>query len=118
MNLALIDPFELHNELPEMIEAKLQVSGAVVVCAFNRRGNLLAGGCSDNRVVVWDFETHGVARVLEAHTGSVTAVSWTRSSRRLLSASVDGSLIMWEVCPPRSPAHSADLQVRRCITAH
>jgi len=95
--LALIDPFQLHNELPEMIEAKLQVAAAVLVCAFNRRGNLLAGGCADSRVVVWDFETHGVARLLEGHTSRVSSVSWTRSSRKLLSSAADGLLMRWEV---------------------
>eukprot|EP00308_Calcidiscus_leptoporus_P004413 CAMPEP_0119356160 /NCGR_PEP_ID=MMETSP1334-20130426/4835_1 /TAXON_ID=127549 /ORGANISM="Calcidiscus leptoporus, Strain RCC1130" /LENGTH=490 /DNA_ID=CAMNT_0007370135 /DNA_START=28 /DNA_END=1501 /DNA_ORIENTATION=- len=97
MNLALIDPFELHAELPEMIEDKMQVESAVLVCSFNRRGNLLAGGCVDGRVVVWDFETHGVARTLHLHAARVSAVSWTRSSRRLLSASADSELILWEV---------------------
>ena len=69
----------------------------ITVCAFNRRGNLLAGGCANGVVVVWDFDTHGVAQQLLGHTEKVTAVSWTRSSRRLLSSSSEGKLILWDV---------------------
>jgi COMPASS component SWD1 len=96
MNLALLDS-ELF-ELPEMIEDRLQVSpDEVVVCTFNGRGNLLAGGCLKGTVVVWDFDTHGVARTLLGHAGRVTGVHWTRSSRKLLSGSADGKLIVWDV---------------------
>jgi len=98
MNLTLIDPFQLHAELPEVIEDKLELKDQeIVVCAFSRRGNLLAGGCRGGSVVVWDFDTHGVARTFEGHAGCVTAVAWTRSSRRLFSAAADGGLVLWEV---------------------
>lgn len=98
MNLALLGAFELHNELPEVIEDKISVGDSqVCVCGFNRRGNLLACGCKDGCVVVCDFDTHGVARTLKGHTRRVTAVSWTRSSRRLLSSSEDGRLMQWNV---------------------
>ncbi len=96
MNLALLDS-ELF-ELPEMIEDRLQVPpDEVVVCTFNGRGNLLAGGCLKGTVVVWDFDTHGVARTLLGHSGRVTGVHWTRSSRKLLSGSADGKLVVWDV---------------------
>ena len=96
MNLALITPD--HTELPEVVETTLKISGGadVLTTAFNKRGNLLAGGCSDGRVVVWDFDTYGIARELRGHAGPVTSVSWTRSSRRVLS-SADDTLIVWEV---------------------
>eukprot|EP00967_Tisochrysis_lutea_P101001 scaffold151163_cov33-Tisochrysis_lutea.AAC.1 len=96
MNLALLDPFS-HNELPEVIEAKLEVTSSVHVCAFNRRGTLLAGGCSSGDVVVWDFETHGLGRKLSLHHEAVTSVSWTKSSRRLISSALDGRLVVWDV---------------------
>ena len=75
----------------------MTVADDITVCAFNRRGNLLAGGCANGVVVVWDFDTHGVAQQLLGHTEKVTAVSWTRSSRRLLSSSSEGKLILWDV---------------------
>ena len=95
MNLALLDS-ELF-ELPEIIEDRLSVAEEVVVCAFNRRGNLLAGGCAKGAVVIWDFDTHGLARHLVAHSGRITGVHWTRSSRKLISSSVDGNMVVWDV---------------------
>ena len=98
-NLALLDLAEAQAPLPETIEDKLVVGGdaKVVLCAFNRRGNLLAGGCQNGAVVIWDFETHGLVSVLKGHSGCVTSLSWTRSSRMLLSSSVDRKLILWDV---------------------
>lgn len=96
MNLTLLDPFS-HNELPEVIETKLEVASGLRVCAFNRRGTLLAGGCDSGHVLVWDFETHGLARTLALHDAPVSAISWTKSSRRLLSSGLDGRLIVWDV---------------------
>ena len=97
MNLPLLDLAEVQAPLPEVIEDQLTVSDDVVIVAFNRRGNLLAGGCQNGTVVIWDFDTHGVARSLEGHEGCVTAVSWSRSSRRLLTSSQEGTLYMWDV---------------------
>jgi COMPASS component SWD1 len=98
MNLALLDLAEVQAPLPEVIEDKLVAPDEVVLCAFNRRGNLLAGGCSNGAVVIWDFDTHGIAQTLVSGAGGrVTSISWTRSSRRLLSSSADGALILWDV---------------------
>ena len=97
MNLALLD-LEVF-ELPAVIEDRLTPPGGddAATCAFNRRGNLLAAGCQNGAVIVWDFDTHGAARTLLGHTGRVTSVSWTRSSRRLLSSSTGGQIILWDV---------------------
>lgn len=96
MNLALLDS-ELF-ELPEIIEDKLTVPDEMAVVAFNARGNMLAAGCMNGAVAVFDFETHGEPRVImRGHTGRCTSVSWTRSSRKILSSSVDGKLMVWDV---------------------
>ena len=97
MNLPLLDLAEVQAPLPEVIEDKLTVADDVVVCTFNRRGNLLAGGCRNGMIVVWDFDTHGVAQTFTQHRGRITSISWTRSSRLLLSSSVEGTLILWDV---------------------
>ena len=97
MNLALLDS-ELF-ELPEMIEDKLALpqNQEVVVCAFNGRGNMLAGGTLHGPIVVWDFDVHSLARTLAMHAARVTSVQWTRSGRRILSSSIDGKLVVWDV---------------------
>ena len=45
-----------------------------VTAAFNRRGSLLAVGCNDGRIVVWDFLTRGIAKIISAHVHPVTSV--------------------------------------------
>jgi WD40 repeat protein len=45
-----------------------------VCCAFDRFGLYLACGCSDGRLVVWDFTTRSVTREYLAHAQAVTSV--------------------------------------------
>ena len=50
----------LEQTFPEVIEDSLE-EGYAVTMAFNRRGSLLAVGCNDGRVVIWDFDTRGTS---------------------------------------------------------
>lgn len=89
------DPFA--NSIPEVIEDTLE-EGFATCCAFNRRGTLLATGCYDGRVVVWDFDTRGSSRVYNHHKqAAVTSVSWSRNGRKLLSTSTDCSAKLVDV---------------------
>ncbi|KJE88843.1 hypothetical protein CAOG_000421 [Capsaspora owczarzaki ATCC 30864] len=94
MNLELLD--SAGQDYPEVVERYLE-DGFAQTCAFNRFGTLLAAGCNDGRVVVWDFDTHSVARHLTGHVHPVSSVSWTRNSRFLLSGSSDTNVILWNV---------------------
>jgi len=95
MNRRLLDPFQ-SVQLPEIIEEYLE-QGAASCMAFNRRGTLLAVGTYEGQVVLWDFDTRGVARTLSRHTKQVTGLSWSRNGRYLASGSADQSLILWDV---------------------
>ncbi|KAF9183761.1 hypothetical protein BGZ51_003823 [Haplosporangium sp. Z 767] len=88
------DPFE--QDFPEVIEDTLE-NGPAVTVRFNRRGTLLAAGCSDGTIVVWDFDTRGVSRSLLGHVKTVTSLSWSRNGRYLLSSSRDWSCIVWDL---------------------
>ncbi|KAG0097858.1 hypothetical protein BGZ93_001810, partial [Podila epicladia] len=94
MNLELIDPFE--QDFPEVIEDTLE-DGPAVTVKFNRRGTLLAAGCSDGSIVVWDFDTRGVSRSLIGHVKTITSLSWSRNGRYLLSSSRDWNCIVWDL---------------------
>lgn len=96
MNLSLLDPFQ--DDLPEVIEEYLD-HGVTKCIAFNRRGTLLAAGCSDGSCVIWDFGTRGVVKELKSpgFSAPVTTVSWSKDGRQILSAYANCSLSLWDV---------------------
>eukprot|EP01097_Dermamoeba_algensis_P002717 TRINITY_DN2070_c0_g5_i1.p1 TRINITY_DN2070_c0_g5~~TRINITY_DN2070_c0_g5_i1.p1 ORF type:complete len:427 (-),score=64.60 TRINITY_DN2070_c0_g5_i1:13-1242(-) len=98
MNRLLLDPFQ--SNIPEIIEDKLmdvQNPDLITCCAFNRRGTLLAVGCNDGRCILWDFDTRGIAKVLTRHIHPVTAISWSKNGRKILTASTDWNIVLWDV---------------------
>ena len=71
--------------------------GFAVSVAFNRRGTLLAAGCGDGRITVYDLVTKGPVLSLAHHVGSVGSVSFSRSGRKLLSGSADWDVVLWDL---------------------
>lgn len=96
MNAPIIDP--LQGDFPEVIEEYLE-HGVMKCIAFNRRGTLLAAGCSDGSCVIWDFETRGIATVLKDKdcVAAITSVSWSKHGHRILVSAADKSLTLWDV---------------------
>ncbi|GMH17533.1 hypothetical protein Nepgr_019374 [Nepenthes gracilis] len=96
MNAPIIDP--LQGDFPEVIEEYLE-HGIMKCIAFNRRGTLLAAGCSDGTCVIWDFETRGIAKELRDRdcVAAITSVCWSKSGHRVLVSAADKTLILWDV---------------------
>jgi len=94
-DLELIQSFG--QSYPEEFDGTLDSISAALTCAFNRTGSLLAVGCNDGRLVVWDFLTRGIAKVYSAHVHPVCSVSWSRNGKKLLSASMDWNVAVWDV---------------------
>ncbi|CAI9282205.1 unnamed protein product [Lactuca saligna] len=96
MNATIIDP--LQGDFPEVIEEYLE-HGIMKCIAFNRRGTLLAAGCSDGSCVIWDFETRGIAKELRDKdcVAAITSVCWSKSGRHILISAADKSLNLWDV---------------------
>ena len=99
MNLALVDPFVLAQDIPEALIARLRSSGAAVCLRFSRQGDLLASGTAKGAIAIFDLETSGVARKLRGHTPGrqVQSLSWSQCGRYLLSSSVDWKCILWDL---------------------
>lgn len=95
MNLELLESFG--QNYPEDFDGVLDCMNMAITCAFNRRGTLLAVGCNDGRIVVWDFLTRGIAKIISAHIHPVCSLSWNRTGHKLLSAATDCVVSVWDV---------------------
>lgn len=95
MNLELLESFG--QNYPEEFDGTLDCISLAVTCAFNKRGTLLAVGCNDGRIVIWDFLTRGIAKIITAHMHPVCSISWSRDGHKLLSASTDNNVCIWDV---------------------
>ncbi|XP_062091650.1 protein RBL isoform X1 [Humulus lupulus] len=96
MNAPIIDP--LQGDFPEVIEEYLE-HGVMKCISFNRRGTLLAAGCSDGSCIIWDFETRGIAKELKDKdcSAAITSVCWSKYGHRILVSAADKSLTLWDV---------------------
>ncbi|CAI8043118.1 Retinoblastoma-binding protein 5 [Geodia barretti] len=95
MNLELLQTVD--QSYPEHNDGILDSGSEALTCAFNRRGTLLAVGCNDGRIAIWDFMTRSIARMCNSHIHPITSLSWSRSGRKLLSSSTDWNVMLWDV---------------------
>lgn len=95
MNLELLESFG--QNYPEEFDGALDCISLAVTCAFNKRGTLLAVGCNDGRIVIWDFLTRGIAKIMSAHVHPVCSLTWSRTGHKLASASTDNNVCIWDV---------------------
>ena len=64
---------------------------------FSPDGSILASGCGDNKVRLWDVATHTLEDTLEEHTGPVMSVAFSPDGTTLASASLDNTVRLWDV---------------------
>lgn len=57
------------DNVPEEFDGQLDCQSYAICCSFNRHGTLLAVGCNDGRITIWDFLTRIVAKGFVAHAG-------------------------------------------------
>jgi len=95
MNLELLESFG--QNYPEELDGSLDCISMAVTCQFNRFGTLFAVGCNDGRIVIWDFLTRGIAKIISAHVHPVCSISWCRNGSKLSSASTDNTVSVWDV---------------------
>ncbi|KAJ9645527.1 uncharacterized protein PV06_07789, partial [Exophiala oligosperma] len=96
MNLALIDPFQLAQDSPDALTNDLRCGHATTL-RFSRKGDYLASGRVDGKVVIWDMETFGVAMRLVGHWKQIQSLSWSRDGRYLLTSSQDCRACLWDL---------------------
>jgi WD40 repeat protein len=73
----------------------------VDVVAFDPKGLLLATGCHDGKVRLFDIAKGNVVKEIDAHTKAepspVYSVLWANDGKRLISCSMQGSIKAWDI---------------------
>ncbi|CAF89732.1 unnamed protein product, partial [Tetraodon nigroviridis] len=90
-------PESFGQNYPEEADGTLDCISMALTCTFNRWGTLLAVGCNDGRIVIWDFLTRGIAKIISAHIHPVCSLCWSRDGHKLVSASTDNIVSQWDV---------------------
>ena len=89
-------------------------AGKAYSVAFSRDGSVLAGGCEDGTVTLWNPTTGGRLITFQGHTGIVRDVTFSPDGRLLATGSDDGTATIWDVSkflPPKAPTTQPPLAI-------
>ena len=89
MNLSLLDPFVLAQDYPELLAGTLR-RGHSTCLRFSPKGDFLASGRVDGRILIFDLETYGVARKLRGHSGQIQSLRYFHPVSRLARLTLRG----------------------------
>ena len=64
-------------------------------------GSMLAVGCSDGRLVIWDFLTRGIAKIICADWSPIYSISWSKKSDFIATSSTDNIVCIWNTSTGR-----------------
>ncbi|XP_026229628.1 telomerase protein component 1-like isoform X2 [Anabas testudineus] len=77
--------------------AALSTSSPMNCVNFDPEGHLLAAGCWDGNVIVWNWLQNKTQKSLSGHRRSVRSLCFSSSSSMLCSGSVSGEIRVWSV---------------------
>ena len=96
MNLELLRTFDA--SYPEHNDGVLDSGSEALITQFNRRGTMLAVGCNDGRIALWDFMTRGISRhAVQSPRPSHNFTQLEQEWEKLLSSATDWNVVLWDV---------------------
>jgi WD40 repeat protein len=76
----------------------LQIEGGdVTSLLFNRDGQTLIIGMSDNSIILWDIAAGRRLGTLRGHTGPVNVLALSPDGKTLVSGSDDATVVLWQI---------------------
>ncbi len=88
---------QIKKEFQEHKCGVLALEHAPINCVNSQNLQLLAGGCADGTVRLWDIETGEAFRVLHGHIHQVWDVSWSPDGHKIASCSSDSTVRVWDI---------------------
>jgi WD40 repeat protein len=90
--------------------------------SLHARNNILALGCADGLIRLWDCQSWNSRGTLAGHSGGVLSVVIDDRGERLVSAGEDSTVRIWNIVQPTEerklqmhsgPVHAVDIDVQR-----
>jgi WD40 repeat protein len=107
---------EVRDTTTGQVQQTLHRSTRVTYPAWHPGGRILAAGCDDTRIRLWDVASGKVLRVLQGHR-LISTCAFSRAGDRLLSNDGTGMLRVWELSSGRKllafPAAAARYDILR-----
>jgi WD40 repeat protein len=75
----------------------------ITILAFDYHLSLMATGCINGEIAVYDFEMSKIEGILHGHDGDITALEFMSPYPILISASMDCTVCIWGIkgCPSK-----------------
>jgi WD40 repeat protein len=71
----------------------------ITIMSFSYHLSLVATGCINGEIALYDFEMSKIEGLLYGHTGDITAIQFVEPYPIMLSASMDFTICIWGVRP-------------------
>lgn len=88
---------------PEVSKVLRTVTGGhleeITILAYDFHLSLVATGCINGEIAIYDFEMSKCEALLHGHTGDITALEFMAPYPLLMSASMDATVCIWGVRP-------------------
>ena len=72
-------------------------TGSISRASISSNGKIMAVGCQDGSIQIWDVEIAKQIHLLKGHSGNLSSVDFSPDGKELVSCGEDGTIRLWEV---------------------
>jgi dipeptidyl aminopeptidase/acylaminoacyl peptidase len=78
------------------VKAVLEHPTRASIVAWHSNGKILAAGCDDQRIHIWDVPSHNKMAIVEGHESPVTQLAFSHDGSLLASGGWDSTVRLWD----------------------